>query len=84
MRLTADSELVAIDPPHMVEYRGSITGFWSVDRLTFVPTRQGTRVEFFNESRPPAMLRPLSFLLNALFQRQARRAVRGAQDYLAP
>lgn len=82
--LIADTELVVVDPSRLVEYRGTISGFESVDRLTFEPTKGGTMVTFFNESRPPVWLRPATPLLNLVFQPQARRAVAGARAYLSP
>ena len=83
MRMTARSELVTVEPSRKVQYEGSIAGFWSVDSLTFEPSGDGTRITFRNETRTPSWLRPLIPLLNAAFQRQARRAVEGAGRYLA-
>lgn len=82
LRLVAASTLTAIEPPHAVEYQGTIGSFWSIDRLTFASTAHGTEVTFFNESRPPTWLKPLNPLLNAAFQPQARRAVAGAHRFL--
>jgi len=83
VRMTARSELVAVEPGRKVQYEGSIAGFWSVDSLTFEPSGDGTRITFHNETRAPGWLRPVTPLLNATFQRQARRAVEGAGRYLA-
>ncbi len=83
MRMTARSELVAVEVGRKVQYEGSIAGFWSVDSLTFEPSGDGTRITFRNETRAPGWLHPLIPLLNAAFQRQARRAVEGAGRYLA-
>lgn len=83
MRMTARSELVTVNLGRKVQYEGSIAGFWSVDSLTFEPSGDGTRITFRNETRAPGWLRPLIPLLNAVFQRQARRAVEGARRYLA-
>ena len=83
IRMTARSELVTVKQGRKVQYEGSIAGFWSVDSLTFEPSGDGTRITFHNETRAPGWLRPLIPLLNAAFQRQARRAVEGAERYLA-
>ncbi len=82
LELKADTELIAIEPPRMVEYQGTISGFWSVDRLTFESRDDGTVITFFNESTPPAWLRPVTPLMQASFQKQARRAVEGARRFL--
>lgn len=83
IRMTARSELVTVEPGRRVEYEGSIAWFWSIDSLTFEASGDGTRITFRNETQTPTWLRPLTPLLNAAFQRQARRAVAGAQRYLA-
>ena len=83
IKMTARSELVSAEAGRRVEYTGSIGGFWSVDSLTFDPLDAGTRITFRNESTPPRWMRPLSPLLNLVFQRQAKRAVAGAKRYLA-
>ncbi len=83
MRMTARSELVTVEPGRKVQYEGSIAGFWSIDSLTFEPSGDGTRITFHNETQTPGWLRPLIPLLNAAFQRQAKRAVEGAGRYLA-
>lgn len=83
LRMTARSLLAEVEPGRRVQYEGSIAGFWSVDSLTFEPMGEGTRITFHNETQTPTWLRPLTPLLNAAFQRQARRAVDGAQRYLA-
>lgn len=82
-RMTAHSELVAVEPNRMVRYEGSISGFWSIDSLAFQPAGAGTRIIFSNETTTLSWLRPLTPLLDAAFQRQARRAVEGARRYLA-
>lgn len=82
VRMTARSELLVVQPDRKVQYEGSIGGFWSVDTLTFEPSGDGTRITFHNETRTPSWLRPLTPILNAAFQRQARRAVEGAGRYL--
>lgn len=83
VRMTARSELVTVDRGRRVQYEGSIGGFWSVDSLTFEPSGDGTLITFHNETRAPGWLRPLVPLLNAAFQRQARRAVKGAEQFIA-
>lgn len=83
LRMTARSELVTVEPNRKVQYEGSIAGFWSVDSLTFEPLGEGTRITFHNETQTPTWLRPLTRLINAVFQPQARRAVEGARRYLA-
>ena len=65
-----------------VTYEGSISGLWSVDTLTFEPRGEGTRIVFENRTTTPTLLRPISPILNAAFQPQARRAVEGARRYL--
>ncbi len=80
--MTARSKLVTVDRGRRVQYEGSIAGFWSVDSLTFEPRGDGTLITFHNETRGPGWLRPFIPLLNAAFQRQARRAVNGADRYL--
>ena len=82
LRMRARSCLTNIDRPDFVEYQGTISGFWSVDRLTFRTANLGTIIEFSNESRPPMVLRPLSRVLDLAFQPQAARAVEGARSYL--
>jgi len=82
LRMTARSELTAVEPGRSVTYQGSIAGFWSIDSLAFEPNGDGTRVVFRNESQPPSWLRFLGPLFNAAFQPQARRAVDGARRYL--
>jgi len=82
LRMTARSELVEVEMGRKVVYEGSIAWFWSVDSLTFEASGGGTRVTFRNETKTPRWLRPLIPLLNASFQRQARRAVDGAARYL--
>ncbi len=82
MRMTAHSELVVVEPNRKVQYEGSIGGFWSVDSLTVEPRGDGTRITFHNETHIPRWLQPLSPVLNAAFQRQARLAVDGARRYL--
>ena len=76
VRMTARSELVVVEPDLKVQYEGWIGGFWSVDSLTFEPWGDGTRITFHNETRTPSWLRPLTPILNAPFQRQARWAPR--------
>jgi uncharacterized protein YndB with AHSA1/START domain len=83
VRMTAHSELVTVEPGRKVEYEGSIAWFWSIDSLTFEASGDGTRITFRNETKTPRWLSPLTPLLNASFQRQARRAVEGAARYLA-
>lgn len=83
VRMTAHSELKAVELDRMVRYEASIGPFWSIDSLTFQPSGAGTHIIFFNQSRTPTWMRPLTPLLNAAFQRQARRAVEGARRYLA-
>ena len=83
VRMTARSELVMVDRGRRVQYEGSISGFWSVDSLTFEPSGGGTLITFANVTRGPGWLRPLLPRLNAAFQRQARRAVEGAGRFLA-
>ena len=78
----ARSELVIVEPGRKVEYEGAIAWFWSVDSLTFEASGGGTRITFRDETRAPWWPRPLAPLLNASFQRQARRAVEGAARYL--
>ena len=82
LRLTARSRLTSVKPGRGVRYEGSIGGFWSVDSLTFQPSKEGTLVLFHNQTRTPLWLRPLTPLLNAAFQRQARRAIEGARRYV--
>lgn len=82
LRMTARSELITVEPNRRVQYEGSIALFWSVDSIAIEPSGEGTRITFRNETRTPTWLRPLTGLLNALFQRQARRAVEGASRYL--
>ena len=82
LRMIARSLLAEVEPSRRVQYEGSIAGFWSVDSLTFEPLGEGTRITFHNETQAPNWLRPLLPLLNAVFQRQARRAVEGARQYL--
>ena len=79
IRMTAKSELVAVELFRRVQYEGSRAGFWSVDSLDFEPLGSGTRITFRNETRTPGWLRPFERLLNAAFQRQARRAIEGAR-----
>lgn len=83
LRMTARSELVAVDPGRYVEYAGSIAKFWSVDSLTFEAAGDGCRVTFRNRTTAPRPLAVLAPLLNSAFQPQARRAVAGAKAYLA-
>ena len=83
IRMTAKSELVAVETGRMVRYEGSIAGFWSIDSLAFEAWDHGTRITFRNETRTPRWFRPFELLLNAAFQPQARRAVEGAERYLA-
>ena len=82
-KMTARSELVSVEPGRYVEYAGSIARFWSVDSLTFEPAGEGCRVTFRNHTTAPPQLRIVVPLLNATFQRQARKAVAGAGVYLA-
>lgn len=82
-RMTARSELVAVEPGRRVEYAGTIARFWSVDSLAFEPLGEGCRITFHNETTAPPQLRILIPLLNSAFQPQARKAVAGAAAYLA-
>lgn len=82
MRMRAESTLVEVEPGRKVRYEGSISIFWSVDELNFEATEQGCRITFFNESSGPVWLRPFEPLLDAAFQPQARKAVRGAERYV--
>jgi uncharacterized protein YndB with AHSA1/START domain len=82
IRMTARSELVAVEPGKKVTYEGSIGMFWSVDSLTFEPSGKGTLITFHNKTTTPLLLRPLVPLMNAAFQGQARKAVEGARRYL--
>ena len=82
IRMTARSELVAVEPGRKVTYEGSIGRFWSVDSLSFEPSGEGTLITFHNETKTPPSLRPLVPLMNATFQSQARKAVDGARQYL--
>lgn len=83
LRMTARSELVEVELGRKVVYEGSIAWFWSVDSLTFEASGDGTRITFRNQTSTPQWMRPLTPLLNALFQRQAQRAVEGAAHHLA-
>ena len=83
VKMTAKSMLVAIELGRTVRYEGPIGPFWSVDTLTFRPARLGTQITFHNQTRTPPWMRPFHPLLNALFKRQASRAVNGAFDYVA-
>lgn len=82
LRMAARPRLVAVDPGRHVEYEGTIGGFWSVDSLSFEAVDGGTRITFFNETKPPAILKLLGPVMNAAFQPQARKAVAGARGYL--
>ena len=82
MRMKAVSTLVEVEPDRRVRYEGAISVFWSVDELMFETSSQGCLITFSNESKGPAWLRPFEPLLDAAFQPQARRAVRGARRYL--
>ena len=82
-KMTARSELVAVERGRYVEYAGSIAKFWSVDSLTFEPVDGGCRVTFRNQTTAPPQLRIVIPLLNSAFQPQARKAVAGAAAYLA-
>ncbi|NND01151.1 MAG: hypothetical protein HKN91_00050 [Acidimicrobiia bacterium] len=81
-RMTARSELVAVELGRHVEYAGAIAKFWSVDSLTFEPEGEGCRVTFRNETTAPPQLRIVIPLLNMAFQPQARKALAGAAAYL--
>ena len=83
VKMTASSTLVAVEAGRTVRYEGPIGPFWSVDTLVFRPARHGTQLTFHNQTGSPTWMIPLHPLLNALFQRQARRAVNGALEYLA-
>lgn len=83
VRIKAESTLVEVEPGRRVRYEGAISIFWSVDTLTFEASGQGCRTTFSNESQGPAWLRPFEPLFDAAFQPQARKAVLGAQRYLA-
>lgn len=83
IRMTARSELTAVEPGRYVEYQGWIASLWSVDSLTFEGQGGGTRITFRNETTTPWWMRPMATMLNASFQPQARRAVDGAAQYLA-
>ena len=80
--MTARSTLTAVEPGRSATYEGSISGLWSVDSLTFEPRGEGTRIVFQNRTTTPTWLRPITPILNAAFQPQARRAVDGARRYL--
>ncbi len=82
LRMTARSELTAIERNRSVTYEGTIAGFRSTDSLTFEPHGSGTCITFSNQSQPPKWLRFLSSLFDLAFQPQARRAVEGARRYL--
>lgn len=82
LRMTARSTLTEVELGRSVSYEGSISGLWSVDSLTFEPLGDGTRITLQNRTHPPTWLRPLTPILNAAFQPQARRAVEGARRYL--
>lgn len=82
LRMVAHSTLTEVDPGRSVTYEGSISRLWSVDSLRFEPHGAGTRITFFNRTRPPAWMRPLGPILNAAFQPQERKAVDGARRYL--
>ncbi len=82
LRMRAESTLVDVELGMRVRYEGAISIFWSIDELSFEPSDQGCRITFFNESRGPAWLRPFEPLLDAVFQPQARKALRGADRYL--
>lgn len=81
--MKAESKLVDVEPGRLVRYEGEISVFWSVDELAFEDMGRGCRITFTNESKVPAWLRPFEPLLDAAFQPQARKAVRGAQAYLS-
>ncbi len=83
IQMTARSELTAVEAGRYVEYQGWIASFWSVDSLTFDGSGDGTRITFRNETTTPWWMRPVAAVLNASFQPQARRAVKGAARYLA-
>ncbi len=83
IEMSAKSTLVAIESGRTVRYEGSIGPFWSVDTLNFRPSRLGTQITFHNQTGTPPWMRPFHPLLHALFQRQAKRAVNGALDYVA-
>lgn len=83
IRMNALSTLKQVAPGSMVRYEGTIAGFSSADWLTFEANENGTLITFRNESIPPRWLRPLTRVLNAAFQGQARAAVAGAKDYLS-
>lgn len=82
VRMTARSELMRVEPGRFVEYEGSIGPFWSVDSLSFEPHDGGTRVTFRNETTVPIWLRWATRIMQAVFQRQAQRAVDGAARHL--
>lgn len=83
MRMRAESTLVDLEPGRRVRYEGAISIFWSVDELTFEAAEHGCRITFSNESYGPAWLRPFEPLVDAAFQPQAAKAVRGAERHLA-
>jgi hypothetical protein len=82
-RMTARSTLVDVVRDRSIRYEGTIAGFWSVDSLEFEALDFGCRAVFRNESSPPRFLSRLDPVLDAVFAPQARRAVAGAERYLA-
>lgn len=83
LRMRATTRLVECTPGRQVVYESNISGFGSMDGISFEDRSSGTVVTFVNESTPPTWLRPFVPLLAAAFRPQARRAVAGAERALA-
>ena len=81
--LSLDYEITAFEPPTRLVLRGSDGQIESIDELGFVPREGGTRVTYEACLELVGIRRLADPILDLLFQRVGRLAVRGLRERMA-
>jgi len=82
-RIPLEYEITEFERPTRLVLNGSDASLRSVDEITFVPRPGGTRVTYEARLELLGIRRLADPLLDLLFQRIGRRAVRGLRERLA-
>ena len=74
--------IVEYDPPNAVTFRGESTTVVSLDRITFEPSEQGTRITYDADLALKGPLKLADPLLRVAFNRVGARALAGLRKTL--
>ncbi len=82
-RIPLEYEIAEFERPHRVVFSGGDASVHSVDEVTFAPRPGGTRVTYEARLHLAGIRRLADPLLDLLFQRIGRLAVRGLRERMA-